>query len=323
MRVSVVIPAWNGRADVERCLASLLGHTTSAELELIVVDNASSDGTAAMVQARFPDARVIGNAENLGFARACNQGMAAATGDLILLLNSDTYVTDDVVGRAARRLSERTDVAMLGCEVRYPDGRRQHTANRRLGIRRSLVERLWLYRLLPHARRAEYLLGGYWEGLREIEVDWLAGAFMLVTPEAFRATGGFDERFFMYGEDSEWCMRLRRAGHRILYAPQVGVLYHAGSVSSDLVWTERDRLERCYRGGVEAYAALHGRLRARAYVAAELAGTTVRWLAYAAAARLRGGEYFASQARFYGWLARFYAAGTVRRGSPDDGRMAQ
>jgi GT2 family glycosyltransferase len=311
--VSVIIPSWNGRADLERCLRSLTERTASARLELIVVDNASADGTPELLEASFPEVRLIRNVQNAGFARACNQGMAAATGELLLLLNSDTYVEDDVIGRAATYLQSRTEFGMLGCELRFPDGRRQHTANRRLGIRRTLVERLWLYKLVPRDRRAEYLLGGYWEEDREIEVDWLAGAFMLLRRELFEQSGGFDPRFFMYGEDSEWCMRLVRLGHRILYAPRVGVVYHLGAVSSDLVWTERERLARGHQGGLEAYAMVHGRARAVLFHAAELLGASVRWAVYRAASRLRSNDYAATQADFYGWLARFYLTPSRRR----------
>ena len=221
LTVSVVVVTWNGRQNLERCLRSLQRCTASVALEIIVVDNASSDGTAGMLAHAFPDTRLLVNTENLGFAHACNRGMASATGELVLLLNSDTYVEDDVIGRAAHHLIDRPQIGMLGCELRFPNGRRQHTANRRNGIRSSLVERLWLYRLLPRDRRSAWLLGGYWEEDRNIEVDWLAGAFMLLRRELFALSGGFDERFFMYGEDSEWCVRLRRMGHRILYAPSI------------------------------------------------------------------------------------------------------
>jgi GT2 family glycosyltransferase len=238
---------------------------------------------------------VLANAENLGFATACNQGMAAATGELLLLLNSDTYVEDDVIGRATRHLLER-----------FPDGRRQHTANRRSGIRRSLAERLWLYRLLPRERRGAWLLGGYWEEDRDIEVDWLAGAFLLLRRDLFTRSGGFDPRFFMYGEDSEWCARLRRTGDRILYAPRTGVVYHHGAASSHLVWTEDERVERCHRGGLECYAALYGRRRAFLFRLAELLGTAVRAAVYGLAAKLRPGPYLLGQAAHYGRLARFY-----------------
>ena len=116
----------------------------------------------------------------------------------------------------------------------------------------------------------------------------------------------------MYGEDSEWCMRLRRMGHRILYAPAVGTVYHVGAVSSDLMWTEKERLAHCYRGGIESYAALHGRRRATLYHLVELGGATLRWAVYSAATAVRPGDYVRSQADFYRWLARFYVAGAAR-----------
>lgn len=313
-RVSVVVASYNSWDHVERCLRSLIAHTTSAELELVVVDNASRDGTCERLVAEFPFARLIANEANAGFARASNQGMAAATGDLLLLLNSDTYIEDDVIGRAARHLLERPEIGMLACDLRFPHGRRQHVANRRLSVRRTLIERLWLYKLMPPARRSEYLLGGYWDEDRAIEVDWLAGAFMLLRPEVFTRSGGFDERFWMYGEDSEWCMRLRRMGQRILYAPEIGVVYHVGAASSDLLWTERERLERCHRGGLEAYAAIHGPARARLYHAAEIVGASVRCAVYRLAARLRPSDYFATRAEFYGWLTRFLVS--EARGGP-------
>jgi GT2 family glycosyltransferase len=316
LALSVVIVSWNSRDDLAACIDSVLTHT-SGEFEVIVVDNASSDGSAAGIGRSFPTVRVIANHTNLGFARGCNQGMAASRGRHILLLNSDTYVTDDVIGRAVRLLDSRPGIGMVGAGVCSPNGRRQYTANRALGVRQSLLERLWLYKLLPRERRAEALLGGYWEEDREIEVDWLAGVFLLLRRELFEHSGGFDQRFFMYGEDSEWCMRLRRLGYRILFAPRVGVVFHKGAASSDLIWTEQERLHRCYEGGIGAYSALHGRRRAALYRLAELIGVSLRWGVYSLASRRHAGDrdYYRRQARFYGWLVRFYLR--PRRGQPD------
>jgi GT2 family glycosyltransferase len=281
-------------------------HTT-APLELVVVDNASTDGSADMVARDFPDAVLVRNPDNVGFARACNKGMAASRGRLLLLLNSDTYVEDDVIGRCARELMERSEYGMLGCELRFPNGRRQHTANRALSVRMTLLERLWLYRLWPAARRPKLLLGGYYEGMDDVEVDWLAGAFMLLRRELFESSGGFDERFFMYGEDGEWCMRLRRAGHKILFAPRLGTVIHVGAASADLTYSDRDRLRRGHLGGLEAYCALNGRSRAVTYLAAQLLGALVRWAVYAAVVRIRPGPYVAAQVAFYGYLVQVYA----------------
>lgn len=304
--VSVVIVTWNTRGELEACLESLSRHTRTASMELVVVDNASTDGTVAMIKTGWPDVRLVENERNAGFARGCNQGMRVASGELILLLNSDTYVEDDVVGRCVGELRARPDVGMLGCELRFPDGRRQHTANRSLSVRLSLVRNLWIYRLLPRSRRGKTLLGGYWEGDADIEVDWLAGAFLLLRRELFERSGGFDERFYMYGEDSEWGMRLRRMNVRILYAPRLGVVYHTGSVSSDRCWTEKERLRRCHRGGLVSYAMAKGRARAQLYRFAELLGSVVRWSVYRAALGLRRDEYLARQAAMYRWLIEFY-----------------
>lgn len=312
MKVTVVIVTWNSHDTIVRCLRSLMEHTTSVELDFVIVDNASSDGTPASLRAGFPEMLLLENGTNAGFARGCNQGMEAARGELLLLLNPDTVVDDDVVGRAAAELVRRPEIAMLGVELLRPDGRRNHTAFRRLSVRYSLLDRLWLYRLIPRGKRAELLLGGYWEEDRDVEVDWLAGAFMLLRREVFERTGGFHPSFFMYGEDSEWCMRMRRMGYRILYAPRLGVVHHAGARSSHQAWEESERLELCYRGGLKSYALVNGPRRAKLYRLAELLGTSFRALVYRVASLARDEPYLREQAQWYGWLARFYrSAGDV------------
>lgn len=304
--LSIVIVSWNSRNELLACIGSIQERTHSVTFEVIVIDNASTDGSAEAVKRTFPAVRVVENRENVGFAIGCNQGMALARAPFILLLNSDAYVCDDVIGRSVTTLAGRTEIGMLGCELRFPDGRRQHTANRALGIGQSLLQRLWLYKALPPARRARVLLGGYWEGTEEVEVDWLAGAFMLLRRELFDRSGGFDPRFFMYGEDSEWCMRLRRLGYRILYAPELGIVYHHGATSADVAWSERDRLRRNYAGGLGAYEALHGNRRMLFFRLAELFGSTVRYTVYRFAAIARNDSYYLQEARFYRWLCAFY-----------------
>ncbi|NJD21015.1 MAG: glycosyltransferase family 2 protein [Gemmatimonadetes bacterium] len=309
--LTIVLVSWNTRGVLERCLTSLHVHTRRVSYEVVVVDNASSDGTVDALRAHWPHVRLVENSENVGFARGCNQGLAAARGDFILLLNTDTYVEDDAIGTMVRFMRARPDVAMSGCRMLFPDGRLQHTAARSLSIWRSLFEDLWVYKLVPERRRNAILLGGFWQPDREMDVDWLAGVFMLLPRETYLTSGGFDEDFHMYGEDAEWCMRLRRRGLRIVYTPDA-VVYHEGSVSSDLRWSSRDRLRRCHLGGVEAYAKVNGRRLAAAYAAAKSFGSGVRCLAYAALAVATRSEYYRSERSLRGWQARDYAEGLVR-----------
>ena len=297
-RLSVVVVNRNRCMELERCLRTIFEHTEYAPMEVVVVDNGSSDGSAPMVRTCFPRVSLIENDRNEGAGRARNQGVMAAEGELLALLDCDTYVVDDVIGHSARYLLERPEIGLLGPELCFPDGSRQYSANRAMSIRHSLFQNLWLYRLLPKSRRAAVLLGGYWDEDREIEVDWLVGASMLLRRELFLASGGFDVRLFP--EDSEWCIRLRRAGHRILYAPKVGVVYHTGSVVDE----QKLRLYHC--GGLEAYATLNGRVRASLYRLAQLFGASVRWTVYRAAAVMRPSEYLAAQTSLYRQLVGIY-----------------
>lgn len=282
------------------------------EFEIIVVDNASVDGSAGMVNTLFPCVKVMRNEANIGFARACNQGMQASRGQLILLLNSDTFVRDDVIARVARHILSRPDIAMIGCQLRYPDGRIQHSAFRSLSIWRSLFEDLWLYRFVSRTRRDNLLLGGYWDNGTEKEVDWIAGAFMMLRRQVFMEMGGFSEDFFMYGEDSEWCMRLRLAGRRILYTP-LGVVYHIGSASSDQEWTQKGRLRLCHLGGIHAYSNINGPVLGFIYHLIRLLGASVRFAVYSLLAALTCDTYYRVQRRLYGWQVNVYVQAFMPR----------
>jgi hypothetical protein len=302
---SVVVVTWNTSETTLACLDSVLAHDPDQQLEVIVVDNASEDGTADRLDGLDPRVTVIRNDTNEGFARACNKGMAAARAPFLILLNSDTIVDDGVIIRSAQWLIDHPAVGMVGCEIRDEHGRRVYTANRGLSVRQSLFENLWLYRLIPAKDRPQALLGGYWDG-GETDADWLAGAYLCLRQEVFAQTGGFDPRFFMYGEDCEWGMRLTRAGVRVVFAPQIGTIVHHGAASSEAVWSTRERLRRGHEGGLRAHAMVHGDALTQVFRLAQLIGYTTRWALYAAANQVRANDYFAGQATYYGWLRDFY-----------------
>jgi hypothetical protein len=282
-------------------VTSILAHTSVTPLELIVVDNGSGDGSAQV--ARSLGAHVIANPRNRGAAAARNQGIAAAQGDLVLLFDSDAYVDGPVVAQAVREMQRRPEVAVLGCELRFPNGRRQFSAERAMSIRTTLLRDLWLYKLVPASQRAKLLLGGYYESGDEVYADWLAAPFLLVRRRVFDECGGFNESLFP--EDSEWGIRVSRAGNAILYAPSIGYVVHSGGSSQrmDLPAVMRQH----HWAGIRAYALLNGRKRAAGYWLAQLLGALVRWCVYRVAYRLLSTQpYYETQAAHYASLLAIY-----------------
>lgn len=308
-QLSVVVVSWNAADDLERCLTSLLTHTRVESMEVVVVDNGSTDGSVEIARA-FRGVRVVQNADNRGAGGARNQGMAEARGELVLLLDCDTYVVDDVVGRAVRELYARPDVSILGCELRFPGGARQYNAHRAMSIRLTLLRDLWLYKLLPPYERPRALLGGYYDSDEEVDADWLAAPFILLRRRVFTEFGGFNERIFP--EDSEWGIRMTQHGQRTVYMPHLGFAYHTGGTSTRVSTVAKLRLHHV--AGLKAYRLLNGTLPAVGYWLAQLTGTCVRWSVYAAARRLRPEDaFYASQARDYRELAQVYLRMPVGR----------
>src|SRR4051794_7210123 len=189
MDLSVVVVTWNTRDLTLRCVESVLSHIRTPNFELIVVDNASTDGTASALRERFPDIRIIETGANLGGPVGFNVGMRAAASECLMLMQNDGYVADDVIDRMAEHMRAHPEIGMLGCELRFPDGRHQHTARRHMSIWHSLLEHFWLYKLLPRERRDGLLLDGYWPADREADADWLA-AMQMVRADALLRTGG-------------------------------------------------------------------------------------------------------------------------------------
>jgi len=283
--LSVVIVSWNTRDLLRDCLASVAQHLAGAEHEVIVVDNASSDGSAEMVAAEFPAVRLLSNAENVGFGTANNQAMRVARGAWLMLLNSDAALADDSVAKLLRRARAHGNLGLAHCRVRFPDGRLQHTTYRFPSLRLALLEDLGLYKLLG-ARAAARLLGPHFDQESERDVDWVAGVFMLLPREVFERTGGFDERLFMYGEDLEWCRRIRDDGWRIRFFPQAEIVHHNHASSQILFGDGRAAL--CLERHHAFLAERHGKLVAAAIMAVGLTGSALRCAWYAARARLGG-----------------------------------
>ena len=243
--LSVIIVSWNVRELLQRCLQALVPSSKfqvpcsplnnlergTWNLELIVVDNASSDGSAAMVRQHFPQVRLIANNSNLGFTHANNQGLAASQGRYVLLLNPDTEVVGDAVATLLAFLEAHPDVGVVGPQLRFPDGSIQPSRRRFPTLATAFVESTVLQPLFAGSSLLRrYYVADQPDDVTQ-DVDWLVGACLLVRREAIEQAGPLDEGFFMYSEELDWCRRLKQAGWRIVYLPAAQVIHYEGKSS--------------------------------------------------------------------------------------------
>jgi len=283
--LSVVVVSWNTRDALRACLASVERHLAAIRFECVVVDNASSDGSPEMVAAEFPAVRLVRTGSNLGFGRGCNVGMRESRGRFLLLLNSDAELLDDGT-RALIALLERSPrTGVVGTRLVFPDGRLQVSARRFPSAARLLVGALWLHRLLPRAWSARWLLGAHFDHAAECEVDWLVGAYMLLRREVFEDTGGFDERIFLYGEEVEWCRRIRAAGWQLRFSP-LGAVRHHAHLSADQLLGGAGILDRCLDAEDRLLVLWNGRAAATAAVGARVLGAALRLATFGLRAHL-------------------------------------
>lgn len=231
--ISVVIVSWNCSADLEACLDSLGPALSGIDHEVIVVDNASSDGTPGMVSRKFPSVRLVENHSNEGFAAANNRGIALSSGELTLLLNPDTLVPQGAVQELVRFMNSEPSAGAVGPAFSAAAGL-------------PFAVRPWIYRfpgfkdeLLLDTIAGELAawLWGLFRGTKPSgppgagaawETDWASGACLLLRRQAFEEGGRFDEMFFLYMEELELCYRMKRAGWKIFILPSAGVVHTGG-----------------------------------------------------------------------------------------------
>ncbi len=229
MDLSIIIVNYNTCELTMQSLDSVYRNTQGLDFEVLVVDNGSRDESIKTIRMRYPQVVIIKNDTNLGFAVANNQAIAIASGHYILLLNSDTIVEGDCLSRCAAYLNQHPGVGALGCRVLLPDGQLDHACKRGFPTpQASLFYFLRLHKLFPHSHYfGQYTLGFMSEDTIN-EVDALTGAFMMVRKKTIEEIGTLDEDFFMYGEDIDWCYRIKAAGWKIIYFPDARILHLKG-----------------------------------------------------------------------------------------------
>jgi N-acetylglucosaminyl-diphospho-decaprenol L-rhamnosyltransferase len=250
--VSVIVVNWNTRALLAQCLRSIYDTVSGLSLEVIVVDNASKDGSVEMVSREFPRVRLIQNVENVGFARANNQAMAASRGYYVLLFNSDAIATPNAIRSSVCLANAEPRAGIVGARLLNIDGSFQASY--------TSFPTLWQeFLILTGLGRLFY---GQWYPSRGAEedrgpqvVDYVEGAFMLVRREAFEEVGGMDEGYFMYAEEVNWCYAMRQKGWQVWYQPDAKII-HLGGGSSQHRRPEREG--DLYRSRVRFFRKYHG-----------------------------------------------------------------
>ncbi len=231
MKLSIIIVSWNVKKVLIDCLESIEENPASEPFEVIVVDNASSDGTVESVRNKFPEVVVIANSQNLGFAAANNQGIEKSQGEYILLLNPDTIIHSDSLDILIEFMDKNEDVGICGPQLLNQDGTIQssvrcfptfrgalyrHTVIRYLGLFKNEYKK-WLMKNFDHKTK--------------MDVDQVMGAALMIRQSIIEDIGVMDEQFFMYYEEVDLCFRIKQAGWRVVFMPEV-VITHLGSQSS-------------------------------------------------------------------------------------------
>jgi GT2 family glycosyltransferase len=284
MDVSVCIVNWNTRELLCQCIDSVIRLTgPKVSYEIIVVDNCSADGSVEAVRSRFPEVRVVASEENLGFARGCNLAASQANGRYIFYLNPDTeFVTDAMTGML-EEIERDPGIGAVGCRLLNSDGSIQYTCACDVPSPwNELCSLLGLDRLFPRSRLFSARELGYWDHQDTRDVECLSGACMLLSRELDSRLRGFDESFFMYGEDVDLCLRIREAGYRLRYLASEVIYHHEGAGSRK---RGRDFAPVRQRAANLRVMARHdGALKAFLYRMAVLAGSTGRFVGVAIAA---------------------------------------
>lgn len=281
MDVSVAIAHWNLCNLLRDCLESVYANANEVSLEVIVVDNGSTDGSVEMVKENFPHVRLIENTQNVGFNIATNQAIRASGAKYVLLLNNDTVVPPGTLAKLVNYMDAHPRVGIVGPRLIYPDGRLQLSCHHFATVQSALWMALFLYRAFPRSERFGRYNMTYWDHDDTREVDWIMATCMLVRREAVSEVGLLDERAFAGGADADWCYRFWKAGWPVVFYHEATVIHHHGKSSSaydgvDAVnWRAQSVLE-AFESTSRLFKAQHGKRELRKYIAVRRIGAMIR-----------------------------------------------
>jgi O-antigen biosynthesis protein len=238
--VSVIVVHYKVLFSLRQALRSLYESENIGAVEVIVVDNASEDGSAEAIAAEFPQVKWIQLKANIGFGKACNVGARNAVGEFLLFLNPDTIVSHSSIAGACAFMRERPEVGLLGPKILNPDGTLQPGCRRGFPTpEAALFHFLGLSKLFPKNKRFGHYHLTWLDPDESSAVDAISGSFMFMRRPLFEKLGGFDERFFMYGEDLDLCRRVQQAGFKVWYYPAIQIIHLKGRSSAKRFWHSR------------------------------------------------------------------------------------
>ena len=301
--VSILIVSYDTREMTLAAIASVFAETRDVSFEVIVVDNASGDGSAAAIANAYPRVRLIVSPANLGFARANNLAAQHAIGEYVLLLNPDTLVLDRAIDKLVAFARAQPGAGIWGGRTRFGDGRLNPASCwRRLSLWNLFCRAAGLTGLFPASPLFNSEAYGGWARDRVRHVDIVSGCFLLMRRRLWRGLGGFDPRYFMYGEEADLCLRARRRGARPAVTPEATIVHYGGASER----TRADKMVKLLAAKstlIERHLAAAARLPGRLLLAA---WPLSRWLAHAVLARFTRSRHHRSAASVWHeiWLRR-------------------
>lgn len=299
--ISIIIVNLNTRALLKACLDSVVAEGSDLSLDLIVIDNGSTDGSIEMIRSGFPQVTLRINPTNEGFAKPNNDGMRIATGRYMFLLNSDTVVKPGAFEKLKSHLDAHPEVGVCGPMLLYPDGRLQRSVCSFHTLWTHMCDMLALDKLLPRTR----LFGGGemttfpYDESRTQEVDSLMGAAVLLRREVWEQVGGFDERFTIYYNEMDWFIRVKEKGWKIFYVHDAQIIHHRGATAA-IVNREFTYFDEMYANTLLFFQKHYGRWAVVAYKLLLVVGfipRTILWWSR----RLFDHSAYAVHMSIYGW----------------------
>ncbi len=228
MDLSIIIVSWKVKDLLQSCLKSIFEETENISFEVILIDNASQDGTVEMVREKFPSVLLMGSKENLGFAKGNNIAIPGAKGRYVLLLNPDTFILDRALEKMARFMDAHSEYDACGCKLLYPDGTLQESCRRFPGFWSQFFILLKLHNFFPRwACIGKYYMKDF-KYDEVCEVDQVMGACLMARKGVFEKVGLLDEHFWAWFEEVDWCLRLKKTGGKLVFFPGAEIIHHKG-----------------------------------------------------------------------------------------------